>query len=135
ALWAAWALTLQGKPMDLANLRRLLDREALQRALEPHVHRDPRIGDWLARLEHQRGGIEDSGARGLDRSLGVLLDGVAMRGSLQTCPEALRLEDVIDTRGLVLFSLDDLTYPHATRKIAAWVLLAMGRLTKQLPAG
>src|SRR2546429_6752735 len=73
--------------------------------------------------------------RGLDRALGVLLDGVAMRGSLRTCPEALRLEDVIDTRGLVLFSLDDLTYPHATRKIAAWVLLAMGRLTKQLPAG
>src|SRR5439155_12446098 len=135
ALWAAWALTLDKQPMDLAKLRQLLDRDTLVRALEPHIHRDPRIGDWLTRLEHQHGGIEDSGARGLDRALGVLLDGVAMRGSLRSCPEALRLEDVIDTRGLVLFSLDDLTYPHATRKIAAWVLLAMGRLTKQLPAG
>src|SRR2546425_1239580 len=36
ALWAAWALTLQGKPMDLAKLRELLDRDILSRALEPH---------------------------------------------------------------------------------------------------
>jgi hypothetical protein len=28
ALWAAWALALQGKPLGLAELRRLLDREA-----------------------------------------------------------------------------------------------------------
>jgi hypothetical protein len=33
ALWAAWALTLEGRPMDLAQLRRLLDRE------EPHRRR------------------------------------------------------------------------------------------------
>src|SRR5919206_3904102 len=58
-----------------------------------------------------------------------------MRGSLRTCPEALRLEDVIDTRGLVLFSLSEREYPQATRKIAAWVLLAMGRLAHQLPPG
>jgi len=119
--------------MDLAELRRLLDREELQRALEPHRGRDARIGDWLNRLEHQRGGIEDSGARGLDRSLGVLLDGVAMRGSLRSCPEALRLDDVLATNGLVLFSLDAAEYPHATRKVASWVLLGMGRLAKQLP--
>src|SRR5712692_10107101 len=92
--------------MDLASLRRLLDRETLIKALEPHHARDPRIPDWLHHLEHQRGGIEDSGARGLDRSLGTLLDGVALRGSLRNCVEALRLEDVIDTHGLVLFSLD-----------------------------
>src|SRR5437660_1253924 len=29
ALWAAWALALQNRPMDLAQIRRLLDREAL----------------------------------------------------------------------------------------------------------
>jgi hypothetical protein len=133
ALWAAWALALQGQPMDLAQIRRLLDREALLRALEPHRGRDPRIGEWLQRLDHQRGGIEDSGARGLDRALGVLLDGVAMRGSLRNCPEALRLEDVLDTCGLVLFSLDVADYPHATRKVASWVLLGMGRLARQLP--
>ena len=132
ALWAAWALALQGKPMDLAQLRRLLDREELLRALEPHRGRDQRIGEWIDRLDHQRGGVEDSGARGLDRSLGVLLDGVAMRGSLRSCPEALRLEDVLDTRGLVLFSLDVADYPHATRKVASWVLLGMGRLARQL---
>jgi hypothetical protein len=132
ALWAAWALALQGKPMDLAQLRRLLDREALLRALEPHRGRDARIGEWLDRLGHQRGGIEDSGARGLDRALGVLLDGVAMRGSLRACAEALRLEDVLDTNGLVLFSLDVADYPHATRKVASWVLLGMGRLARQL---
>ncbi|MCA1647157.1 MAG: hypothetical protein LC797_17435 [Chloroflexi bacterium] len=51
----------------------------------------------------------------------MLLDGPAMRGSPRTCAEALRLEDVIETNGLVLFSLDELTYPHAIRKIAAWV--------------
>jgi Helicase HerA, central domain len=81
ALWAAWALALQRRPMDLEQLRRLLDRETLIWALEPHRLRDGRISDWLERLRHQRDGIEDSGARGLDRSLGVLLDGVAMRGS------------------------------------------------------
>ena len=59
------------KPMDLAQLRRLLD--------------------WL--------------------------DGVAMR-----------LEDV-----LVLSSLDRADYPHATRKLASWILLGMGRLARQLP--
>src|SRR5439155_10848325 len=96
-LWAAWALALRGEPMDLARLRHLLDRTELLRALEPHRGRDPRIAEWLTRLEHQRGGIEDSGARGLDRALGTLLDGVALRGSLRTCPEALRLDDVGDT--------------------------------------
>jgi hypothetical protein len=62
----------------------------------------------------------------------VLPDGVAMRGSLRSCPEALRLEDVLDTRGLVVFSLDVADYPHATRKVASWVLLGMGRLARQL---
>jgi hypothetical protein len=80
-----------------------------------------------------RGGIEDRGARGLDRSLGTLLDGVAMRGSLRNCVEALRLEDVLDTHGLVLFSLDVADYPHATRKVASWILLGMGRLARQFP--
>jgi nucleoside-triphosphatase THEP1 len=70
ALWAAWALALNSRPMDLAELRRLLDRQELMRALE--------------------------------------------------------------TRGLVLFSLDAADYPHATRKVAAWVLLAMSRLARQL---
>ena len=93
------------------------------RALEPHRGRDARLETWIERLDHQRGGVEDSGARGVDRSLGVLLDGVAMRGSLGTCPEALRLEDVLDTNGLVLFSLDVADYPHATRKVASWVAL------------
>jgi hypothetical protein len=133
ALWAAWALALNEQPMDLAELRRLLHREELLQALEPHRGRDSRINEWIDRLEHQRGGIEDSGARGLDRALGVLLDGVAMRGSLRNCPEALRLEDVLDTNGLVLFSLDAAEYPNATRKVASWVLLAMGRLARQLP--
>jgi len=135
ALWAAWSLALDGKPMDLAELRRRLDRELLTKALERHRGRDSRIEEWLDRLEHQRGGVEDSGARGLDRALGVLLDGVGLRGSLRSCPEALRLEDVIDTNGLVLFSLDVADYPHATRKVASWVLLGMGRLARQLSVG
>ena len=92
------------------------------------------MADWLTRLEHQHGGIEDSGARGLDRALGTLLDGVALRGVLRTCPEAVRLEDVLDTRGLVLFSLDTAEYPHATRKVASWILLGMGRLARHLHA-
>ena len=91
ALWAAWGLALANAPMDLASLRRLLERETLIKALEPHQHRDARIADWLERLKHQHGGIEDSGARGLDRALGILLDGPALRGSLRACPEALRL--------------------------------------------
>src|SRR5437660_6017803 len=93
ALWAAWSPALDGRPMDLAELRRRLDRDVLVRCLEKHRGRDTRIGDWLDRLHHQHGGIEDSGARGLDRALGILLDGPALRGSLWTCPEALRLED------------------------------------------
>jgi hypothetical protein len=39
-----------------------------------------------------------AGPRGLGRALGVLLDSVAMRGSLRSCAEALRLEDVLDAR-------------------------------------
>jgi hypothetical protein len=132
ALWAAWVLALEGAPMDLASLRRLLDRAELTRALERHRDRDPRIDEWLQHLQHQHGGVEDSGARGLDRALGVLLDGVAMRGSLRTCPEALRLDDIVDTNGLVLFKLDAADYPHATRKVATWVLLGMGRVARQL---
>jgi hypothetical protein len=136
ALWAAWSLALDGKPMGLAELRRRLDRDVLARCLERHRDRDPRIAEWLHRLEHQPpGGLDDSGAHDLDRAIGILLDGPALRGSLRTCPEALRLEDVIDTRGLVLFSLSEREYPQATRKVAAWVLLAMGRLAHQLPPG
>src|SRR6266702_7411986 len=58
AQWAAWALALNNEPMDLAKLRRLLDREQLLKALEPHRSRDSRIGEWIDRLKHQRGGIE-----------------------------------------------------------------------------
>jgi hypothetical protein len=36
------------------------------------------------------------------------------------------------TRGLVLFSLDVADYAHATRKVASWVMLGMGRLARQL---
>jgi hypothetical protein len=116
ALWAAWALALIGEPMDLARLRGLLDRVALLGALAPFRDRDERVAEWFRRLEGQHGGIEDSGARGLDRSLGTLLDGVAIRGSLRSCPEAIRLDDVLETNGLVLFSLNAAEYPHATRK-------------------
>jgi hypothetical protein len=42
------------------------------------------------------------------------------------------LEDVLDTRGLVLFSLDAAEYPHATRKVASWILLGMARVARQL---
>src|SRR5207302_6788431 len=125
ALWAAWSLALDGRPMDLADVRGLLDRQALAAALERHRGRDARIADWLERLSHQHGGIEDSGARGLDRALGTLLDGVALRGSLRSCPEALRLDDVLETNGLALFSLDAAEDPHATRKVASWVLPGM----------
>jgi hypothetical protein len=41
---------------------------------------------------------------------------------------------VLDTHGLVLFSLDVADYPHATRKVASWILLAIGRLARQLPS-
>jgi hypothetical protein len=53
ALWAAWVLALNGTPMDLASLRRLLDRDILRNALISFKDRDPRIADWLHRLEHQ----------------------------------------------------------------------------------
>jgi hypothetical protein len=132
ALWAAWALALRGEPMDLARLRGLLDRVELLRGLEPYRWRDPRVAEWLQRLEHQHGGIEDSGARSLDRALGTLLDGVALRGSLRSRPEAIRLDDVVDTDGLVLFKLDAAEYPYATRKIASWVLLGIGRVARNL---
>jgi hypothetical protein len=133
ALWAAWALALRGEPMDLRRLRTLLERQALLAALEPFRRTDARVADWTERLS-RRDGVEDSGARDLERSLGTLLDGVAMRGSLSSGPDAVRLEDALETGSLVLFSLDVADYPHATRKIAAWVLLAMGRLARQLPS-
>jgi hypothetical protein len=132
ALWAAWSLALDGKPMDLAELRRRLDWQVLAAALERHRDRDARIVDWLTRLSHQHGGIEESASRGLDRALGTILDGVAMRGSLRALPEALRLDDVMQTNGLVLFSLDAADYPHATRKVASWILLGMARVAHQL---
>jgi hypothetical protein len=37
ALWAAWALALQNRPMDLAQLRRLLDRDELLREHLSHT--------------------------------------------------------------------------------------------------
>jgi hypothetical protein len=54
ALWAAWSLALDGRPMDLAELRRRLERETLLHALERHRGRDERISDWFARLSHQQ---------------------------------------------------------------------------------
>src|SRR5207244_10179354 len=72
ALWAAWSLALDRRPMDLADLRGLLDRQALAAALERHRGGYARIAEWLERLSRQHGGIEDSGARGLDRALGTL---------------------------------------------------------------
>jgi hypothetical protein len=131
ALWAAWAMALRGEPMQLERLRALLERSALTSALEPFQARDERIGRWLEQLR-RRDAVDDAGARDLDRALGSLLDGPALRGSLSGGPTALRLEDVLQTRGLVLFSLEVADYPHASRKVAAWLLLAMGRLAQQL---
>jgi DNA-binding response OmpR family regulator len=71
ARWAAWALALNYQPLELARLRALLDRETLIGALAPHRERDPRIQDWIDRLQQQRNGIEDRGARGLDRALSI----------------------------------------------------------------
>src|SRR5207244_7299906 len=47
ALWAAWALALNREPMDLAQLRRLLDREQLLKALAAHSSSAPRIVEWI----------------------------------------------------------------------------------------
>jgi hypothetical protein len=63
ALWAAWSLALDRLLMDLDELRRRLDRQVLTAALERHRGRDGRIADWLTRLSHQHGGLEDGGAR------------------------------------------------------------------------
>jgi hypothetical protein len=132
ALGAAWALALRGEPMHLGRLRTLLERSALIAALEPFQQPDERIGRWLNQLR-RRDAVDDAGARDLDRALGSLLDRPALRGSLNGGPEALRLDDVLETRGLVLFSLDVADYPHASRKVA-WLLLAIGRLAGALPA-
>ena len=132
ALWAAWGAELNRQPMDLAKLRRLLDRHELIQALEPHRDRDQRLGDWLARLLQQRGGIEDSGARVSIAHWGCCSTALRGRGSLRTCPEALRLSDVLETNGLVLFQLDAAEYPHATLKVASWILLAMGRVARAI---
>jgi hypothetical protein len=75
------------KPMDLVELRRRLDRDVLLRTLGRHRDRDTRIAEWIQRLEHQHGGIEDSGARGLDRALGMATrdyEGVLGRWSFTT---------------------------------------------------
>src|SRR5919202_3546573 len=49
ALWADWSLALDRRPMDLAELRRRLDRQVLTAALERHRGRDSRIGEWIHR--------------------------------------------------------------------------------------
>ena len=104
ASWADWSLALDGRPMDLAELRRRLDRDVLKECLERHRGRDAKIDDWLHRLEHQHGGIEDSGARGLDRALGTLLDGPALRGDcfrreLETEPwDSLQMRPIRQSR-------------------------------------
>jgi hypothetical protein len=85
ALWAAWALALSGQPMDLAEIRRLLDREALTNALEP-FRSDPRVASWLGQLS-QRDTVADSGARGLDRALGILLDARPCAGLCAIVPK------------------------------------------------
>ncbi len=154
ALRAAYALAFTGAPMDLARLWEMLDRDELRATLEAFKGRDPRVDQWLhelrpaikaVKVNSQKGiagqagdrgtydATEEAGVAGLQRSLATLLDGVAIRGSLGTGPDALRLEDVIATDGLVLFSLDAADYPHATRKVGAWVLLAMQRLARTLP--
>ena len=59
---------------------------------------------------------------------------VGWRGHARLAPpgaSALRLDDVMAT-GLVLFKLAADEYPHATRKVASWILLGMGRVARQL---
>src|SRR5207244_937249 len=73
ALGAAWAVALSYRPMELAEVRALLDRQTLIAALERHRGRDPRIQGWIERLQHRRNDIEDRGARGLDRALSVFV--------------------------------------------------------------
>jgi len=91
ALWAAWRSRCAVSRWIWPNCGGGSTVKSFSGRSSRTVVRDPRIADWL-----------------------------------------LRLEDVLDTRGLVLFSLEVADYPHATRKVASWILLGMGRLARQL---
>lgn len=130
---AAWALALRHEPMDLRRIRALLSRDELLKALVPFSGpNNPQVREWVRRLLGEDP-MDRGGALDVERVLGNLLDGVALGGSLGTGPEAIRLEDVIDTRGLVLFQLNEAEYERMTHKVAAWVLIAMARVAKRLP--
>jgi hypothetical protein len=117
--------------MDLASLRRLLDRTALLSALEPCRGRDARVDGWLERLRHKHGDIEDSGARGFERSLGRSWTAWRCADRCGRCGS----RDMLDTNPLVLFSLDAAVCPHARRKVASWILLSICRLARTSSSG
>lgn len=128
--WIGHVLRWEEQQPTLEHVEALLEPGALEGALKRHARR-PRVALWLRELADMRD-VELSGmATALMRTT-RLIDSAAGR-SLGTGADAIRLDDVVQTRTTLLLSLGG--YPTLARILGGWALIAMQRACLSVPPG
>jgi hypothetical protein len=130
-LQAAHVLLWRGEPQDP---RRILELIASPTVLAGAIRGsappgDPTVARWLSELDNASNTVQEAFGTFAHR-LGTLLDSPAGL-SLGTGADAIRLQDVVAARAKLLMRLDP-RYGAISRKLGAWMLVAMVRLAAEL---
>jgi hypothetical protein len=132
-LQAAHVLRWRSEPREPSSILRLVSSPAVLadaiRSSAPNG--DPMAERWVNELEASSNVVREAFGTFAHR-LGMLLDSPAGR-SLGAGGEAIRLQDLVATRAKLLMRLDP-RYGAISRKLGAWMLVAMLRLAAELRA-
>ena len=132
-LQAAYVLRWRGEPRDPGRILELITSPA---ALANAIRGSAPAGDrratrWIGDLEASSAVVREAFAT-FGHRLGTLLDSPAGL-SLSAGGDVIRLQDVVASRGKLLMRLDP-RYGEISRKLGAWMLVAMLRLAAELRA-
>jgi hypothetical protein len=130
-LQAAHVLLWRGEPQDPWRILELIASPTVLagaiRGSAPSA--DPTVARWLNELDNASNTVQEAFGTFAHR-LGTLLDSPAGL-SLGSGADAITLGDVVATRGKLLMRLDP-RYGAISRKLGAWMLVAMLRLAAEL---
>lgn len=130
--WIGYVLKWRHQTPTLERVEALLQPGMLEAALQDFKS-EPRVRIWLQEIE-QITSVELSGMATALMRVTRLLDSAAGL-SLGAGPDAIRLDDVVQTRSMLLLSANSRRYPGIARIMGGWALVAMQRACESVPRG
>lgn len=130
--WIGYLLKWSSKPLTLEHIEPLLLPGKLGDALR-EFPQQPRAAQWLAELA-DLSDTELSGMRSALMRVTRLIDSAA-GPSLGSGSDAVRLDDVVQTKTTLLISIDSRRYGGLAKVIGGWVLIALQRACASVPNG